>query len=69
MTKVFAGEDFEALLALARRFFARASAFDPDATRKESKETFIVANNPRHRAALEPAQGLAALLALPLEEA
>lgn len=69
VTKVFAGEDFNSLLALTRRFFARAAAFDPDATRKESKETFIVANNLKFRAVLKPDLGLEALLEVPVEEA
>ena len=69
VTKVFAGEDFDTLLALTRRYFRRATAFDPDATRKESKETFIVANNLHARARLDPNQGLAALLEMEVEEA
>ncbi len=63
VTKVFTGEDFDDLLALTRRFFQRASPFDPEATRKESKETFIVASTLRARSVLDPALGLAALLA------
>lgn len=62
VTKVFMGEDFDALLALAKRYFRRVATFDPDATRKESKETFIVANNLVARAALDPDLGLHALL-------
>jgi 23S rRNA (uridine2552-2'-O)-methyltransferase len=69
VTKVFAGEDFDDLLALTKRYFRRATAFDPDATRKESKETFIVANNLHARAELDPDLGLPALLELEPEEA
>jgi 23S rRNA (uridine2552-2'-O)-methyltransferase len=62
VTKVFGGEDFDMLLALTKRYFRRVAAFDPDATRKESKETFIVANNLFARANLDPNEGLQALL-------
>jgi len=62
VTKVFTGEDFDKLLVLTRRYFRRVSAINPDATRKESKEIFIVANNLYARAPLEPDMGLEALL-------
>ncbi len=64
VTKVFAGEDFEPLLALTRRYFRRATAFDPDATRRESKERFIVANGLVARADLDPSLHLSTLLAV-----
>ncbi len=69
VTKVFTGEDFDDLLALTRRFFRRVASFNPDATRKESKESFIVANNLQGRARLDPNQGLAMLLEAEVEEA
>lgn len=62
VTKVFTGEDFEKLVALTRRYFRRVSHVNPDATRKESKETFIVGNNLFARATLDPDLGLEALL-------
>ncbi len=68
VTKVFAGEDFADLFALTKRYFRRVSAFDPEATRKESKETFIVANNLHARATLNPDLGLHALLQIEPEE-
>lgn len=61
VTKVFTGEDFDRLMALTRRYFRRVSHVNPDATRKESKETFIVANNLFARASLDPDMGLEAL--------
>jgi 23S rRNA (uridine2552-2'-O)-methyltransferase len=70
ITKVFTGEDFDKLLALTRRYFRRVSHISPDATRKESKETFIVANNLFARAPLDPDMGLEALLeveAIPIQ--
>lgn len=69
VTKVFMGEDFQDLLTLTKRYFRRAAAFDPDATRRESKEVFIVANNLQTNVTLDPTLGLAALLALPLPNA
>ncbi|MGH2541183.1 MAG: RlmE family RNA methyltransferase [Ardenticatenaceae bacterium] len=68
VTKVFMGEDFDDLLALTRRFFRRATTFDPEATRKESKETFIVATHLHARALLDPDRGLSALLAIQTED-
>ncbi len=69
VTKVFTGEDFDDLLALTKRYFRLATAFDPEATRKESKETFIVAKNLQARAVLDPNLGPAALLDVEPEEA
>jgi 23S rRNA (uridine2552-2'-O)-methyltransferase len=62
VTKVFTGEDFDKLIALTRRYFRRVTHVNPDATRKESKETFIVANNLFARTPLDPDLGLDALL-------
>jgi 23S rRNA (uridine2552-2'-O)-methyltransferase len=64
VTKVFTGEDFDKLMALTRRYFRRVTHVNPDATRKESKETFIVANNLFARAPLDPDLGVEALLGI-----
>lgn len=64
ITKVFTGEDFDRLLALTKRYFRRVAQVNPDATRKESKETFIVANNLIARATLDPDLGIEALLSI-----
>ena len=62
VTKVFMGEDFDELLRLTKRYFRRTNVFYPDATRKESKETFIVAKGLRARADLNAEMGLELLL-------
>lgn len=64
VTKVFEGPDFDELLALTRRYFRTARPFNPEATRRESKETFIVANTLKARADLDAEQGAAALLSV-----
>lgn len=65
VTKVFEGEDFDKIFALTKKYFRRVTTLSPGATRKESKETFIVANNLIARAALNPDLGLEALLEIP----
>jgi 23S rRNA (uridine2552-2'-O)-methyltransferase len=42
VVKVFRGSDFDAYLAEVRRAFASAKVTVPEATRKESKEAFVV---------------------------
>ena len=65
VTKVFDGEDFDQLFALAKKYFKRVTTLSPDATRKESKELFLIANNLVARATLNADLGLDALLAVP----
>ncbi|RMH68561.1 MAG: RlmE family RNA methyltransferase [Gemmatimonadetes bacterium] len=64
ITKVFQGEDFPHLFKLTRRYFRQVKSVSPAATRKESKEIFMVAHGLRARADLDPHHGLMALLAL-----
>jgi 23S rRNA (uridine2552-2'-O)-methyltransferase len=62
VTKVFWGEEFNLLVTLTKKYFRTVRIYNPDATRKESKEAFIVANTLQARADLDPNLGLAALL-------
>jgi 23S rRNA (uridine2552-2'-O)-methyltransferase len=42
VVKVFMGEDFNRILALARGRFARVQVFQPQASREESRERYVV---------------------------
>ncbi len=42
VVKVFMGEDFNRILVLARRRFAKVQVFQPQATREESRERYVV---------------------------
>ena len=42
VTKIFRGSDFDAFLAEVKRRFAQVKVVVPEATRKESKEAFVV---------------------------
>lgn len=61
-TKTFMGEDFGDLLKLTKRYFRRVNVFEPESSRKESRETFIVAKNLQSNALLDANMGLEALL-------
>ncbi|MDF1613719.1 RlmE family RNA methyltransferase [Desulfurivibrio dismutans] len=43
--KVFEGEDFQELVATARRSFSRVKVFKPKSSRAESREVFLLAMN------------------------
>ncbi|MGB0384166.1 MAG: RlmE family RNA methyltransferase [Ardenticatenaceae bacterium] len=62
VAKLFMGEDFDDFLTLTKRYFRRTNVFYPEATRKESKETFIVGKGLRARADFDPEMGLELLL-------
>lgn len=62
VTKTFMGEDFDDLLKLTKRYFRRVNVFEPQSSRKESRETFIIAKNLHTNAQLDANLGLEALL-------
>ncbi|MCB0077569.1 MAG: RlmE family RNA methyltransferase [Anaerolineales bacterium] len=62
VTKIFEGEDLPHFVELAERHFHRVYRFDPDATRRESKETFLIGKGLRANAEWEAARGVAWLL-------
>ncbi len=49
VVKVFMGDDFEALIKEVRGLFKRTKTVKPDASLKQSRETYLVAWEPRSR--------------------
>ena len=49
LVKVFQGEAFEEVLAALRGAFAAVAARKPDASRGDSRETYLLARSPRPR--------------------